>query len=735
MVMNRAYGVLGVALALLLTTGVAAAELRLPKIFADHGVFQRDRPVPVWGWADAGATVSVSMADQKESARADGEGRWRVDLDAMAAGGPHTVTVTSGNETITLDDILVGEVWLASGQSNMQWPIKATDDWEAAVAASENDNIRFAMVFREHSPAPLDDLRGLTPWASCNPESLMECCNGESFSAVSYYFAKFLQEALEIPVGVINTSWGGTRIEPWTPPVGFEKVPALADIDAQVRMNTPGSKEFQAALKKAIADTETWLPAARGALQAGAFPPALPQIASSSALNTHQSPTTLYNAMVHPLVPYANRGFIWYQGESNRGEGMLYRDKMEALIKGWRAVWDDRDLACHFVQLAPYNYGNSPQALPEIWEAQIATLDIPNTGMAVTNDISNLKDIHPRNKLDVGKRLALQALNKTYGRDVICDGPIFDHFEVEGDAARVYFKHAKALETRDGAAPDWFAISGPAGIYKEAEATIDGATVVLRAEGVTKPVAVRFAWDHLAEPNLMNEAGLPASAFRAGSIPVDGAVSEYVPQAKGLEMLYAVDVTKAAVQNNQPVYTANNAANLSGKAVERTAYFLLLAPKEGDPQWAYCEMDAFTQNLAFMGIPIADPACRFQQRVDNLVVRSNVPGIATGKRDAGAVEIWSSDYSPNRTRDYEGASSSLFDIDDAPGPNRFGYGSLQVHDLETKTPVLCYNNHRMDGNADAGIGKSPGEQPDWTFSGAAANLKAGKLLVLVKLAK
>ena len=208
-------------------------------------------------------------------------------------------------------------------------------------------------------------------------------------------YGKYLQAALQVPVGIINTSWGGTRIEPWTPPVGFEKVPALADIAAQVRANTPNSQVYQDALKKAIANTKAWLPAAEEALQKGAFPPALPNIASESALNSHQSPTTLYNAMVHPMVPYANRGFIWYQGESNRGEGMLYRDKMEALIEGWRSVWQQDDLACYFVQLAPYNYGNNPEALAEIWEAQVATLDIPGTGMAVVNDIANIKDIHP----------------------------------------------------------------------------------------------------------------------------------------------------------------------------------------------------------------------------------------------------------------------------------------------------------------------------------------------------
>jgi sialate O-acetylesterase len=203
---------------------------------------------------------------------------------------------------------------------------------------------------------------------------------------------------------------------------------------------------------------------------------------------------------------------------------MLYRDKMEALINGWRSVWNDNALACYFVQLAPFDYGKAPEALAEIWEAQSAATAIPGTGMAVINDIGNVKDIHPRNKDDVGKRLAWLALNKTYGKsDIVCEGPVFDRFEIVDNALRVYFKNVKTLSTRDGAAPNWFQICGADGVFHEAAAVIDGASVVLTAADVTTPVAVRFAWDQCAEPNLKNEAGLPASAFRAGNVPAGGA--------------------------------------------------------------------------------------------------------------------------------------------------------------------------------------------------------------------
>jgi sialate O-acetylesterase len=490
--------------------------LRLPAIFAEHGVVQRDVPVPVWGWAEAGAPVSVSMAGQTVEATADADGRWRVDLAPMAAGGPHELTVSSGSEAITLPDQLVGEVWLASGQSNMQWSIKLTENFEEELATCENDAIRFTMLYREHSPLPLDDVRAIEPWFPCTEQAILDCYDGAGYSAVSYYFAKYLQAELGVPVGVINTSWGGTLIEPWTPPAGFEQVSALKDIALQVRRNSPGTSDYRKTVEAHMGRVETWLAEAKSALEVGGYVPVLPAPGSFEPLDTQQEPTTLYNAMVHPLVPYANRGFIWYQGESNRGDGMLYRDKMEALIRGWRTVWGNDELACHFVQLAPFTYGDKPEALPEIWEAQEATLDIPHTGMAVINDIGDIKDIHPVNKNDVGKRLALLALHKTYGReDIACDSPLFDRFEVESGSVRVYFKHAQALQTRDGAAPTWFALSGADGVFHAAEAVIDGATVVLKAAEVAEPTAVRFAWDHTAEPNLMNEAGLPASAFRA----------------------------------------------------------------------------------------------------------------------------------------------------------------------------------------------------------------------------
>ena len=286
-----------------------------------------------------------------------------------------------------------------------------------------------------------------------------------------------MQQQLDVPVGLIGSNWGGTRIEPWTPPVGFQQVPAL----------------------KEIADNLDKFPAKN----------------ADGKIN-HQSPLALYNGMIAPLVPYGIRGALWYQGESNNGEAMLYFEKKKALIAGWRSIWNKPDLPFYFVQLAPFRYGGDPKNLAGIWEAQTATLSIPNTGMAVTVDISNLTDIHPKNKQDVGKRLALWALAQLYGKsDLVYSGPLYKSMAVEGNKIRLSFDHVGGgLVSRDGKPLNWFTIAGEDKNFVEAKAVIDGDSVVVSADSVANPVAVRFGWTQEAEPNLSNKAGLPASPFR-----------------------------------------------------------------------------------------------------------------------------------------------------------------------------------------------------------------------------
>jgi sialate O-acetylesterase len=448
------------------------AEVRLPSILGDHMVVQRDRPMSLWGWDDAGAGVTVTLGQASATATADADGRWMVQLPAMAAGGPHTITI-EGTSTVTLQDVLVGEVWLCSGQSNMEWTVLRSANPEEEVAAADHPMIRHIKIGRAPMETPQDDAPA-GGWQVCSPET------AGNFTAVGYYFARHLKAELQVPIGLIGSNWGGTRIEPWTPPVGFQSVPALQE----------------------IADNLENLPAKTAEGQVN-----------------HQSPLALYNGMIHPLLPFAIRGAIWYQGESNNGEGMLYHEKMKALIHGWRSVWNDSEMPFYYVQLAPYRYRGEPDRLPGIWEAQLKTLEVPHTGMAVTVDIGDVDDIHPLNKQDVGKRLALWALAKTYGQsDLVHSGPLYRSLEIEGGRAIISFDHVDGgLVSRDGQPLSHFQIAGDDGQFVEAQAEIVGQTVVVSAESVSQPVAVRFGWHQEAEPNLSNREGLPASPFRTDS--------------------------------------------------------------------------------------------------------------------------------------------------------------------------------------------------------------------------
>ncbi len=452
-----------------LAVSAVQAEVRLPAVIGDHMVLQRGQTLPIWGWDTPGTDVTVTLGEAKETAKADPAGKWCVRLPAMAAGGPLTMTV-QGTSTVTIHDILVGEVWLCSGQSNMEWTVRNSNDAEQEIAAANHPRIRHIKI--QHVPArEPQEVVPSSGWELCSPET------AGNFTAAGYFFGRYLQQELDVPIGLIGSNWGGTRIEPWTPPAGFQSVPAL----------------------KEIADKLDTFPA----------------VNAEGKVN-HQSPLALYNGMIHPLVPFGIRGAIWYQGESNNGEGMLYYEKMKALILGWRKVWQNDEMPFYYVQLAPYRYGGDPARLAGIWEAQTAALDIPRTGMAVTVDIGNVTDIHPRNKQDVGKRLALWALAKDYGKTDICfSGPLYKSMTVEGNKIRLAFDHAcGGLVARDEQPLPHFTIAGEDKNFVEAKAEIDGNTVVVHADAVASPVAVRFGWHQEAEPNLSNKAGLPASPFR-----------------------------------------------------------------------------------------------------------------------------------------------------------------------------------------------------------------------------
>ena len=501
--------VLSTLLVALILANPSLGAVRLPHLFTDGAVLQRDRPVPVWGWASPGKNLVVEFSGQSKSTKVSGNGTWMIKLDAMAANsiGSELVVTEKGSQAVRIKDILVGEVWLASGQSNMEWPISRSRAEDQAIANSGPvEGMRIFNVPNKLSPHPLDDVSA--NWHPAKPETVKD------FSAVAYFFGRELKENLGVPIGLIASNWGGSRIEPWIPEVGFASVNELAPTHRYRNSRLPGTKAYEDTAHRHLSATRAWIGKAHEALKRHQTPPAQPPVAPVLPVG-HNAELGLYQAMIHPLKPYGLRGFIWYQGEANRSDGMQYRWKMEALIKGWRSVFEDPDAPFLFAQLAPYNYGDSPPHLPKLWIAQSETLEIPHTGMAIINDIGNPKDIHPTNKSDVGHRLALLALADTYGRkELVKSGPLFRNFEVKADKITISFEHSgKGLKTRDGKAPDSFEVAGADEKFHSAIATIQGHQVILHSDKVAAPLQARFAWSQVASPNLINSTNLPTSAF------------------------------------------------------------------------------------------------------------------------------------------------------------------------------------------------------------------------------
>lgn len=488
---SRTSATLALAGAILSADLPVYAELKLAAIFGDNMVLQQDRPVPVWGWSAPGAEVTVKFAGQTRTTQARANGKWIVRLDALKASNlPEELSVESCATTKTFTNILVGEVWLCSGQSNMEKSIglqpgqKPCFNYQNELATANYPNLRLFKIGKVLSETPLTDLKTKSGWLVCNSNSLEKI----SFSAAAYFFGREIHTNLNVPVGLIEAAWGGTRIEPWISPVGFTTVPSLA---------TPAPPEL---------GTDVVLN---------------PRIAGPNI-----GAVVIYNAMIAPITGFSIRGVIWYQGESNcLGENdETYADKMAALVGGWRMLWDEGDFPFYFVQIAPFRYTKakpprlSPEILPEFWATQSrAARRIKNTGMVVTTDlVDNLNDIHPRNKQDVGHRLALLARNRTYGeKNVVCSGPTFCRIEIYGHKAVLYFDNAYGgLVSKGGRPLTWFAVAGKDGKFVPADARISNNSVEVFAEGIEHPAMVRFAWDETAQPNLYNASGLPAEPFR-----------------------------------------------------------------------------------------------------------------------------------------------------------------------------------------------------------------------------
>lgn len=459
------------------------AEVTLPSIISDGMVLQQQMATPIWGWADPGERVTVSINQQSKSVAADAGGKWMVKLDPMEANAEGTKLKIQGSNTVEVKQVLVGEVWICSGQSNMEWSVANSLNAKEEIAGADHPMIHlFNVPGHTTSDKPKDKCPG--QWEVCSPQSV------RGFSAVGYFFGRRLSQELKVPIGLVGSNWGGTRIEPWVSLDGFRSVPELS---------------------KQAADVE--------------------KLWSEGGKVGSGTPSAIYNAMIHPLAPYAMRGGIWYQGESNGNEGISYHHKKTALINGWRKLFNP-DLAFYWVQLADFRTSNEKPEGGDGWaklrDAQRTSLNIENTGMAVIHDIGNAKDIHPRNKQDVGWRLSQWALHQNYGRDdLVPAGPLYKSQKIEGDTIRLSFDHVgKGLMVgkKNGLEPAQedengtlgrFAISGADKVWHWADAVIDGNTVVVSSKEVSKPVAVRYGYTmNPRGANLYNKEGIPASPFR-----------------------------------------------------------------------------------------------------------------------------------------------------------------------------------------------------------------------------
>jgi len=708
--------------AILLQGANSHAEVRLPGFFTDHMVLQRQMPLKIWGWADPGEQVRVTLGDATEVATAGDSGRWSVSLPAMNASSTPLQLTVEGSNTLTLSDILIGEVWLCSGQSNMEWRVSSSTNAEAEIAAADFPLIRHVKIPRRPSPVPLEDVDA--EWQVCSPAT------AGSFTACGYFMARQLHQELDVPIGLVNSSWGGTRVEPWTPPIGFENVEALASIHQSVIGRMPGSAPYRQRLTTYLDSIADWQQQAQAALEESTLlSPAPAYPAELTPFKSHQDPTMLYNGMIHALVGFPMRGAIWYQGESNHAEGMLYTEKKRALINGWRTLWEQGDFPFYYVQIAPFQYGNEdPKILARFWEAQAAVQEIPNTGMVVINDIATLNDIHPPNKQDVGLRLAGLALKHDYGlEDLVANSPEMSEMKVLSDRIEIEFHNTGGgLKTRDGEAPSHFELIGPnSGGFRPASAKIDGNTIVLTAADVPKPTAFRFAWHKLAEPNLMGESGLPVGAFRGGKLPD---FFSTLPVSREYRLVYDLDLSQLGAEIK---YTVDKSADVT--AFDRIGYVVELETSDGTPQNVFVSMKAFTSDAAKIGIPTVSSGAHFQQRVEDMEVISDVAGIVSGSAIAtGNIEFWPNNYGQGNSGGIPGASSGTYDFGDSPGPPENGYGCMQVHNHAARQTLFAINHWSQGSGADIGIGNSTGPNPDWTFTGNASSYRTKRLRVYVR---
>ena len=484
------------------------AAVKLPALISDHMVLQQNVPVRIWGTANAAEVVTISFHGQKVSASASQTGKWSVFLNPLKPGAPTDLTI-AGENTIVVHDVLVGEVWVGSGQSNMEMSVERSKDADTEIAAAQYPKIRLFTVKRTVADSPADDVIG--SWKLCDSTSV------KTSSAIGYFFSRELHQKLGIPIGFIHSSWGGTPAQSWTSAQALEMEPTLKFISAdwdKILTNYPAAKDRY---DKALA---AYTEAAAKAKADGATPPVAPR--PPVGPGHPNTPSGLYNAMIAPLTPYAVGGVLWYQGEANASatHALPYRRLFRLMIEDWRQNWNQGSLPFLFVQLA--NYKANPY-WPLLRESQADALELKDTGMAVAIDVGESNDIHPKNKQAVGHRLALAARAKVYGESIEYSGPLYRQVTRDAAGLRVWFNYVgSGLSTGGNEDLKGFTIAGKDEKFVKAVARIEGNTVVVSSPEVTDPTAVRYDWADDPSGNLMNRAGLPAGPFRTDRWVISG---------------------------------------------------------------------------------------------------------------------------------------------------------------------------------------------------------------------
>ncbi len=473
-----------------------AAEVVVPKLFSDHMVLQRNLPIHVWGTATAGEAVSVTFRGETRKTATDVLGRWSLYLEPANAGGPYTLSI-QGTNTITFQDVLIGDIWVASGQSNMEFPMTKVADSEKEIAAARYPQIRLLHIEKKASDYALSDVSAKS-WSDCTPESVPD------FSAVAYFFAREIQQREHVPIGVIESSWGGTPAEAWTSLAAISADASLMPVFSAYATMTDKEEVNRLEAKQEQKEIE----------EAKTAGHPIPQFPWHPPIESWK-PGALYNGMIAPLVPFPIRGVIWYQGESNSllNRASWYDRIFPTMIQDWRACWSEGDFPFLFVQIANFT-STTLEDWPTVREAQRKTLALRNTAMAVTIDIVNPDDVHPIDKQDVGARLAVAARAVAYGEKIEYSGPLYRVSAKEGKSIRIWFDHAESGVIARHGKPTGFEIAGVDGKFVPADAQIEGATILVSSPNIQDPKSVRYGWSNSPECNLYNKEGLPASPFR-----------------------------------------------------------------------------------------------------------------------------------------------------------------------------------------------------------------------------